>query len=382
MTYGTGPIPAAGPAGTAAPTNCERCGRPLVAGELVCRNCGALVHRARLEQLAAEAMRAEAVNPLLAAQIWRQCLPLLPAESHQSQMILARANALTAGAFGGSVPGGVAPGGYPPQASQPATGQPGTRRAGILGYRAAGDETRGETWQSILLKTGGSMALSVALYSQMGGWSFAVGFVLLIFVHEMGHVVANWYYGIRQSAPIFIGIFGAVIFVRGRIPSAKEEAVMGIAGPVFGSVAALACYAWFLKTGNHLAGELAFYGLFINAWNLVPMPPLDGGRTVAAITPWLWVVGLVGLVGVELLHVWSSLRSGRQVSLFWVFILVWILSQTLPRVRDTILRGGWRSPYYRVGWRARVAITAVYLGLAVVLLGCIGRLVASVGFTL
>ena len=105
--YGTGPIqpPAAG----TARGDLQSCGRPLVAGELVCRNCGALVHRARLEQLAAEAMRAEAVNPLLAAQIWRQCLPLLPAESHQSQMILARANALTAGAFGGQPSGGYAP---------------------------------------------------------------------------------------------------------------------------------------------------------------------------------------------------------------------------------------------------------------------------------
>ena len=149
---------------------------------------------------------------------------------------------------------------------------------------------------------------------------------------------------------------------------------MGIAGPVFGSVAALACYAWFLRTHNPLAYELALWGMFINTWNLLPVPPLDGGRTAAAISPWLWAIGLLGLVGFELSHILTALRQGQQISFFGVLIIVWILSQTLPRVRETLLHGAWRAKYYRIGWKARLGITVVYVGLAVVLLTCLARL--------
>lgn len=337
-------------AGSYSPVACQQCAAPVAPGTLACPRCGGLVFRDTLERIAADALRAEAADPLAAANVWQHALPLLPPGSEPFRRTAERMNALYAAA---SQAGG---------------------RPTVLPYRSRAADAPGETWQSVLVKTGGSMALSVFLYSQMGGWDFAVGFVLLIFVHEMGHVVANWHYGIRQSAPIFMGIFGAVIFVRGEIPGAKEEAVMGIAGPVFGSVAALGCYAWFLRTGDPLARELAYWGLFINAWNLIPMPPLDGGRTAAAITPWLWAVGLAGIVGSELLYIWSRVQAGRNVGTFGILILVWILSQTLPRVRATLLGGQWRHPYYRVGWRPRLAITAVYLGLAVVLLGCLGRL--------
>ena len=246
------------PAGGVPAARCERCGGPLGPADLACPTCGALTHREELERLAAEAMRWEAADRGRAVRAWFRCLELLPRDSEQFRMIARRVETLAPGISGGHAVGQA--GGVP-----------------VLNYRPAGDDGPAETWQSVLYKTGGSMLLSVMLYSRMGGWEFAVGFVLLIFVHEMGHVLANWYYGIRQSAPIFLGIFGAVIFVKGRIRSAKEEAVMGIAGPVFGTVAALVCYAWFYQTGSDLAAVLAYFGMFINLWNLLPVPPLDGG---------------------------------------------------------------------------------------------------------
>src|SRR5260370_29887686 len=68
-------------------TACETCGRPVAPGQLVCPNCGGLVYRRRLEQLAADALRLEAVNPPLAAMAWRHALDLLPPHSQQFQQI-------------------------------------------------------------------------------------------------------------------------------------------------------------------------------------------------------------------------------------------------------------------------------------------------------
>ncbi len=302
---------------------------------------------------------------MLAARIWAQSLSLLPPQSAQYAQISGRINALQGAAFRGEfVPSGQA---VP------------SERPAQLGYRDREAEPRQETWQSALLKTGGSMAFSILLFSQMaGGWSFAIGLVLLIFVHEMGHVVANWYFGIPQSAPIFLGIFGAVIFLRGELRSAKVEAISGIAGPVFGSVAALGCYAYFLKTGNELAGMLAYYGVFINLWNLMPMPPLDGGRTTAAITPWVWGVGILGLVGYEGLQLYHAGRAGG-INVFGIAIVLWLLSNAVPRVRRELLGGGWKHPYYAVGWPFRLGMSVLYFGLAALLIVCRARLSNELG---
>jgi len=315
-----------------------------------------MVHRARLEELAREATRLEAVNPLLAAAAWRQCLSYLPSDSRQYQWIAARAEALVHG--------------MPPPVSPDvvAGGAPGERS--MLGRVANSVLAGDETWKSVLVKTGGSMALSIWLFAHMtGGWPFAVGLVLLIFVHEMGHVIANWHYGVRQSAPIFLGIFGAVIFLKGKLRNAWEEAVVGIAGPVMGTLGTLACYVWFLRTGNELAGYLALFGFFINLWNLIPITPLDGGRTTAAITPFLWAIGMAGLVGTVLVHLLHSLRDGT-FSIWWLLIMGYILKSAWPRVRHTLLEGGWKAPYFKIGWGRRLAMSTLYVGLAALLVTC------------
>jgi len=341
-------------------TTCAQCGQALTGDELVCPRCHALVHRARLEELAREATRLESVDPLLAAAAWRQCLAYLPPDSHQYHWIAARAEALASG--------------MPPPVSTDVVAGDAPDRRRILDYRSASPQSRGETWQSVLLKTGGSMALSMWLYHYMpGGWPFALGLVLLIFIHEMGHVIANWHYGVRQSAPIFLGIFGAVIFLKGNLRNAWEEAVMGIAGPLLGTVGALACYVWFIKTGNSLAGELALFGCFLNLWNLMPVTPLDGGRTTAAITPFLWGIGLIGLVGFALLQLLHSFHRGGP-SFWWLLILFYILRSAWPRVRQTLFEGGWKNPYFKIGWERRVAMSVIYVGLAILLLACMGAL--------
>lgn len=147
-----------------------------------------------------------------------------------------------------------------------------------------------------VLLTSGSMLLSIAVYSTLFGWKFAVGFVICIFVHEMGHVLAAKAYGLPVSAPVFIPMFGALITMKQAAKSAWISAVIGIGGPIGGTIAALACWAIYSATGSHLYLGLAYTAFFLNLFNMTPMYPLDGGRIVGAISPYLWAVGLVAIV--------------------------------------------------------------------------------------
>jgi Zn-dependent protease len=145
-----------------------------------------------------------------------------------------------------------------------------------------------------------SMVVSIAAYASIFGWKFAVGFVLLILVHELGHVVALRRMGIAAGVPVFIPFLGAFVNMKSTPKTAWEEAVSGIAGPVFGSAAAVGCWWYAHATGSDLARALAFTGFFLNLFNLIPVLPLDGGRTAAALHPATWVVGLLGLLGLEI----------------------------------------------------------------------------------
>lgn len=317
--------------------NCPHCGAQLPAGALVCPTCHRLVFEQRLAQLFQEAQAQESVNPAIAARVWRQALPMIPDGSNEHQMIAARAAALGGGMF--------AP-------------QSGTGRTAMLDY--APPERKRETVTSALLKTGGSMALSMFVYSTFLGWPFAVGFVLLILIHELGHTLANWAYGIKQSPPIFIPFMGALIMLRQNPKDAKAEAVIGIAGPIAGTFGALCCFALYLYTGQPLLFLLAKYAILMNLFNLIPIWPLDGGRVAAGITPILWIPG-VALFG------WVMLQSGGKSSIPSILIAFWIFQNTLPRIRNVIFRGGMKSDYYRIGAPARLAILFSYVMLAAVL---------------
>jgi Zn-dependent protease len=145
-----------------------------------------------------------------------------------------------------------------------------------------------------------TVLVSVAAYSFVFGWRFAVGFVALILVHELGHVVVLRARGIPASLPMFIPFFGAFVSMKAPPRSAYDEALSGIAGPVAGAAgAALVAYAGHL-TGSPLLNALAYTGFLLNLFNLLPVLPLDGGRVAAALHPALWGVGLVGLLAYEL----------------------------------------------------------------------------------
>jgi Zn-dependent protease len=153
----------------------------------------------------------------------------------------------------------------------------------------------------IALKTGGTMLLSIGFYASLYGWWFAVGFVLCILVHELGHVFVAWRLGVPVSAPIFIPGMGALILQKGSARSAWDQALIGIGGPVGGTLAALVCLFAYRVTGSGLMLGLAYTGFFINLFNLAPVYPLDGGRITGAVSPRIWLIGIVGMMAAFLM---------------------------------------------------------------------------------
>ena len=137
----------------------------------------------------------------------------------------------------------------------------------------------------------GSMVLSLAVYAAIWGWPFAAGFVALLFVHEMGHVIAARIRGLPVSAPAFIPFMGAFIMMKQRPDDAETEAYVAYGGPFLGTLACFAVYFWARSQNDMLALAIAYSGFFLNLFNLLPISPLDGGRITGVLGPRIWFLG-------------------------------------------------------------------------------------------
>jgi Zn-dependent protease len=210
-----------------------------------------------------------------------------------------------------------------------------------------------------LLTTSGSMLVSIGAYSLIWGWKFAVGFVVLLFVHEMGHVIALRREGIKASAPMFIPFLGAVVSAKSLGGNAAAEARVGLAGPILGSLGALALLPIAHATHNDLWRALAFTGFFLNLFNLLPVLPLDGGRAMAAMAPWMWFTGFAALIAMAIFF-------PNPIILIIVFFGG---METWRRWKERKAGAGSEGnpDYYDVPAGQRLAIACVYVGLIVLL---------------
>jgi Zn-dependent protease len=208
-----------------------------------------------------------------------------------------------------------------------------------------------------VLTTSGSMLVSVAAYSLIWGWKFAVGFVVLLFVHEMGHVIALRREGVEASAPVFIPFLGALVWAKSLGGNALAEARVGLAGPVLGSIGAAACLPIAWLTGGDFWTALAFTGFFLNLFNLLPVTPLDGGRAMAALAPWMWFVG-VGLI------VALAVAFPNPIILLIAVVGAFDVYGRWSRRRKS---GDEARAYYAVRPRDRALVGLVYLALIAVL---------------
>jgi Zn-dependent protease len=200
-----------------------------------------------------------------------------------------------------------------------------------------------------------SMFVSAAFYVWLGGWWFGIGLVVLLFVHEMGHVVEAKRQGLPVSAPVFIPFMGALISLKQMPHNAWNEAKLAIAGPIIGSAGALALFLAGVALDSRALKALAFLGFFINLFNLLPVVPLDGGRIVAALHPLFWLVGFLALLG---LCIWRP-------NPILIIILLFSASELWRRWQ---MRGHPEmQDYYRVEPHQRLIIGVLYFSLAVLL---------------
>jgi Zn-dependent protease len=206
-----------------------------------------------------------------------------------------------------------------------------------------------------LLTTFGSAVVSIGAYALIWGLPFAAGFVALLFLHELGHVIQLRREGVKASAPMFIPFLGAVISAKSMGRDAAAEARVGLAGPVLGSLASLVPLVLWLATGSDFWRALAYIGFFLNLFNLLPVLPLDGGRAMAALSPWVWAVGYAGLVALTfafpnpiliLVLIFGGIESWRRFK-----------GRNTPEARA----------YHAIPGRTRALVAITYLGLAAAL---------------
>jgi Zn-dependent protease len=206
-----------------------------------------------------------------------------------------------------------------------------------------------------LFTTSASMLVSVGAYALIWGWKFAVGFVLLLLVHEMGHVWQARREGLEASAPLFIPFLGAAIALKSLGKDAGVEARVGLAGPIVGSLGACVPLAIWLATGEEFWQALAFVGFFLNLFNLAPVLPLDGGRTMSALTPWMWLVGYALLIA-------ATFAFPNPIMLL---ILLFGGMETWRRWKAR--KDPEQQRFHTVAPRTRAAVAVTYVGLALAL---------------
>jgi Zn-dependent protease len=274
---------------------CGQCGTEMSPSQLCCPGCGRLVHAEQLKTLASEADQAERRQDFSSAlATWRRALELLPAGARQQQVITARIDALVRQA-----PAGLS--------SLPAP-KPGrsdkARAGGLAGAGALALAIWKFKFLAVFLLTKAkflllgltkastflSMFLSMGVYWTAFGWKFAVGLVVSIYIHEMGHVAALRRFGFRANAPMFIPGVGAIIRMQQHPVNPVENARIGLAGPMWGLAAAVAALGVYLVSQWPSWLAIAQVGAWINLFNLLPVWQLDGGRGFSSMSrPQRWL---------------------------------------------------------------------------------------------
>lgn len=203
-----------------------------------------------------------------------------------------------------------------------------------------------------LATTGGTMLVSLAVYATIWGWTYAAGFVALMFAHEMGHFVAARRCGLNVGAPTFIPFVGAWIELKDQPVDVRTEAYVAMAGPLVGTVAAVAVYLWGRWNDSAVLLAIAYAGLFLNLFNLLPLSPLDGGRITAIISPRVWLIGAPIMVAM-LFYRPSPILAIIAIMALPQLVKAWKYDPKAPE----------NLAYYDVPFQAKLEYGSLYLAL-------------------
>lgn len=199
-----------------------------------------------------------------------------------------------------------------------------------------------------------SFLASIWFYALFFGWKFAIVFVLLIAIHEVGHAIFVRGFGLSAPAIYFVPGFGAFTTWSGGLQSAYQEAVIAYGGPLLGTLGSLGCLGLGLATGERFWIAAAYTGFFLNLINLIPLGFFDGGRITGAISPSFWIGGFVVIVAAAIAFHW------------WSPILLIVILLSIPRM-IAAWKGQLDPRYYDVPAAQKVSIALAYFGLIAVL---------------
>lgn len=257
-------------------TPCSNCGAALAPQALACSSCGRLTHAQEFETLSQHAKLAGQSRDWHGAKLaWERALALVPPGSNEYRTVKARIESIDL------------------QLSDKHVWAKRLAKLGPVGVILWKFKTvallvlaKGKFVLLGLTKlsTLTSMLLFLGVYWSMYGWQFALGFVLSIYIHEMGHVIALRKYGIAATAPMFIPFVGAIVRLKQYPANAVQDARVGLAGPIWGFGAAVFAWLCALITGLPIWYAIAHTGAWINLFNLIPIWQLDGGRGFRALT--------------------------------------------------------------------------------------------------
>jgi Zn-dependent protease len=298
----------------ARPRACARCSTELSALALVCPSCSALVHRERLEDLAARATSAASAGEHATARaLWEEARGLVPAQSEQHRLIGERLAAVGDDTSTASS--------RTEARSNRSWWTQGAAAAAMIGMLLFG-KLKFLLLGLTKLSTFASMFGFIAVYWSIHGWPLAVGMAGSIYIHEMGHVAMLRRLGIQAGAPLFIPGVGALVMLKEHITDPVTDARIGLAGPVWGLGAAIASWIVYLVTGAPIWLAITELTGFLNLFNLIPIWQLDGSRGFHALSRherwivlavigaalWLTGVGVLWIVGAAALF--QTMRDG------------------------------------------------------------------------
>ena len=262
---------------------CAKCSQAIAADALACDRCHALVHAEAVDRIAARARAYEANGDLTSARAeWQRSLPLMPPESEHSRWITAHVQEL--GASIDSVHGHAGAVKW-------------AKRLAPLGPVAL-VLAKFKTFFAALLnfKSLFSLMTFFGYAWAVFGWKFGIGFVALIFIHEMGHYIDIRRRGLPAEMPVFLPGLGAYVRWQALGVSLDTRAMVSLAGPMAGLLSAIGCWVWFHVSGDPLARALGHTSAILNALNLIPVWVLDGGQAALAMSkPERMVLGAAGV---------------------------------------------------------------------------------------
>ena len=264
---------------------------------------------------------------------------------------------------------GVVEGAYLPPEEHPASG----RNWKAAGGTAVGLAVLAAKFKSILFAllnlkwiffaskfalTGFSFLASIWFYALFFGWKFGIVFVLLIAIHELGHLIFVRGYGLSAPAIVFLPGFGAFTTWKGGSTTVYQESVIAFGGPLLGTLGGLACFAYGAVTNEPFWYAAAYTAFFLNLFNMIPLGVFDGGRMTAAISPNLWIAGFVIVVAAAVAFHW------------WSPLLLIVIALSIPRA-VAAFRGTLDPRYAAVPAQQKATIAFAYFGLLALLLACL-----------